>query len=63
MDLLKLKPEAKKEILGKIVKELDHLDEEQLDEICGVLFKKLDELDGDDFFGTEGWKHYFGVED
>lgn len=22
---------------------------------------KLDELDGDDFFGTEGWRHFFGI--
>ena len=22
----------------------------------------LDEMDGDDFFGTEGWLHAFGIE-
>lgn len=24
---------------------------------------KLEELDEEDFFGTEGWKHTFGIED
>ncbi len=27
------------------------------------IITKLDELDLDDFFGTEGWRHYFGFED
>jgi hypothetical protein len=25
--------------------------------------KVLNPLDGEDFFGTEGWEHYFGMED
>ena len=25
--------------------------------------KVLNQLDCDDFFGTEGWEHYFGMED
>lgn len=24
---------------------------------------KLDELDQDDYFGTQGWKYHFGMED
>lgn len=24
---------------------------------------KLDETEQDDFFGTEGWRHFFGLED
>jgi hypothetical protein len=27
------------------------------------IVEKLDELDGDDYFGTEGWRHYMGFED
>lgn len=27
------------------------------------LLKKLDELDQDDFFGTEGWRHFIMGED
>ena len=26
-----------------------------------TLEAKLDELDDEDFFGTEGWRHYFGL--
>lgn len=28
-----------------------------------LIIDKLDELDEEDFFGTEGWKHFFGLED
>lgn len=27
------------------------------------LVDKLDELDEQDYFGTEGWKHFFSVEE
>lgn len=27
-----------------------------------VVKAKLDELDQEDFFGTEGWRHFFGVD-
>jgi hypothetical protein len=37
------------------------------DEVAIELFRrlvdKLDELDLEDFFGSEGWKHYMGMED
>ena len=23
--------------------------------------EKMDEVDGEDFFGTEGWRHFFGI--
>ena len=26
------------------------------------IVSKLDALDNEDFFGTEGWRHYFGME-
>jgi hypothetical protein len=28
-----------------------------------LIVDKLDDLDGEDYFGTEGWKHQFGIED
>jgi|GEM_PF-5320580 len=28
-----------------------------------TLEMKLDELDGEDFFGTEGWRHFFDYPD
>ena len=31
------------------------------DELLETLIEKLDSLDEEDFFGTEGWKHYFGI--
>ena len=27
------------------------------------IIDKLDELDEEDYFGSEGWQHYFGMED
>jgi hypothetical protein len=32
-------------------------------EMLQTIVDKLDELDGEDYFGTEGWKHFFGLED
>ena len=32
-------------------------------ELLQKIMDQLDELDEDDYFGTEGWKHRFGVED
>mgnify|MGYP000979528078 CR=1 FL=1 len=37
--------------------------EEQAKDILTRLIEQLDDLDGEDFFGTEGWKHYMGFED
>lgn len=28
-----------------------------------ILEEKLNELDDDDFFGTEGWRHFLGLPD
>ena len=41
---------------------IEDLTEKQAKTMLEQLVKKLDELDGDDFFGSEGWKHYLGVE-
>ena len=32
-------------------------------EMLQKIVDKLDELDEEDFFGSEGWRHYFGFED
>jgi hypothetical protein len=37
--------------------------EEQAKELLQTIIDKLDELNEDDFFGTEGWEHMFGLED
>jgi len=39
------------------------LTQEAKDELLQIIIEKLDELDGEDFFGSEGWKHFFGIED
>jgi len=43
--------------------EIEKLTEEQAKDWLSKITKKLDELNLDDFFGTEGWKHYMGFED
>lgn len=40
---------------------ISKLNEEAVREILQTIVDKLDELDEEDFFGTEGWKHYFGA--
>ncbi len=42
---------------------INKMTEAQAKELLKKIVDKLDELDGEDFFGTEGWKHYFGMED
>lgn len=42
---------------------LTHDDPETKRHLLDVIVNELDELDNDDAFGTEGWKHAFGVED
>jgi len=39
------------------------LTEESAKQYLQEIINKLDELDCEDFFGSEGWKHYFGFED
>jgi len=39
------------------------LTEEQAKELLTKIVAKLDELGDEDFFGTEGWKHFMGFED
>jgi len=37
--------------------------QEQLAEYIQELESKLDDLDDEDFFGTEGWRHFLSLED
>jgi len=39
------------------------LTEKQAKTLLIVLLTKLDDLSDEDFFGTEGWRHYFGLGD
>ncbi len=39
------------------------LTEAQAKQMLEDIIEKLDELDEEDYFGSEGWRHYFGFED
>ena len=43
--------------------EVSDMSEESAKRLLNRIIFKLDELDEEDFFGTEGWKHYLGLED
>jgi hypothetical protein len=43
--------------------QLSDLTDKQIRDILEDLVDKLDQLDGDDYFGTEGWRHLLGYED
>ena len=45
------------------INEIDKFTEEAAKESLTDLIKELDKLDCEDFFGTEGWRHYLGFED
>lgn len=45
------------------LKDVDKLSEKDAKELLKQIIKHLDELDYDDTFGTEGWRHSFGLED
>lgn len=59
----KTKKEKPKKILCPETDQLDHLTEPQADALLEDLCRKLDELSMDDFFGTEGWRHFMGYRD
>jgi len=42
---------------------LDDMKDEAVRNLLEKIIDKLDELDEEDFFGTEGWEHFFGLED
>lgn len=43
--------------------DIEKFTEKAVRELLQKIVDQLDELDQEDFFGTEGWKHFFGVED
>jgi len=43
--------------------DISKLTEQQAKDWLKNIVDKLDELDSEDFFGSEGWKHYMGFED
>jgi hypothetical protein len=43
--------------------DVDKLTDKAAKELLKEIIDQLDELDCDDFFGTEGWRHMFGLED
>lgn len=42
---------------------VNDLTEESAKQYLKEIIEKLNELDNEDFFGSEGWKHYMGFED
>lgn len=44
-------------------REVELLSEDGAKDYLRSLIQKLDELDEEDFFGTEGWRHYMRLED
>lgn len=43
--------------------DVDKMTEIQSKNLLKDIIYKLNELSEDDFFGTEGWEHFFGFED
>lgn len=49
--------------MSNFIIDVDEMTEFQAKEILQELIDILDDLDSQDFFGTEGWKHFMGFED
>lgn len=49
--------------MAKFNVDVENMSGDQAKDILGKLIEALDDLDGEDFFGTEGWKHFMGFED
>ncbi len=41
---------------------VEDLTEESAKHYLQLIIDSLDKLDGEDFFGSEGWRHYLGFE-
>ena len=70
MNMRDLKPEAQRSWLKTILKELalavsdkETISDAVVEEVLVALSDELDQWDSEDAFGTEGWKHTFGLED
>lgn len=44
-------------------REVDMLSEDGAKDYLVILINKLDDLDEEDYFSTEGWRHYLGLDD
>jgi|WetSurMetagenome_2_1015567.scaffolds.fasta_scaffold465043_1 hypothetical protein len=49
--------------MGKFNVNVEKMTEAQAKEVLKKIIEALDNLDDDDYFGTEGWKHFMGFED
>ena len=49
--------------MAKFNIDVSKMTEQQAKDILKKIIEELDDLDGDDFFGSEGWKHFMGFED
>lgn len=45
------------------IREIELLSEEGAKAILAEIIENLDRLDEEDYFGSEGWRHSFGLED
>lgn len=62
MNINKLNDSAVKELAQKIAERIVKMETDDLRTLLTDFCACMDNLDEDDFFGTEGWKHFFGVE-
>lgn len=66
MEIEDLAPKAQVKLLKKITDGLLEFAKNNPDSLALVLedfIMWLDDMDGNDAWGTEGWKHTFGIED
>lgn len=67
MDLTSLKPKKQREVLRKLGERLIEASQNDDDESVEAHLETLqsgylDELGPNDFFGTEGWEHWLGLD-
>ena len=48
---------------SKLSISVDKMTPKQAKELLKKIIEKLDEADQDDMLGTEGWRHWMGLED
>ncbi len=58
-----LTEEQAKDLLKCLSDKFERLDDYQTKVLLKEFIKVIDDLSCEDFFGTEGWKHFFGFED
>jgi hypothetical protein len=63
MKVSKLNDEAVTETLKAIFSTIIECDVDAQRDFLKELADKMDELAEDDFFGTEGWEHWAGLDD